>query len=208
MSQRHLNTSDVFAVPHGMRWEQNQERSAVHSHTPLRPRLHFTQDSGVEECSLFIICKNIIFSSPFSSTFSVKTKALSDPALFPQLPCCFKDADTWPLMQSLAGAAGTFLGLGRCSTCSHQVHHRGMMLRLAEEGGGEWHKRLLSWGCSNSSCGMKLAHCYRTVGSSMKIIATFSQTKACLPIICSSTQIMFSSWAIPLGLFHRPFTES
>lgn len=111
LPQRHLNTRDVFAVPDGMRWEQNQERSAVHPHAPLRPGLHFTQDSGVEECSLYHLQNPI--SSPFSSTSAVKAKALSDPGLFPQLPCCFKDADVWPLMQPLAGATGTFLGLGR-----------------------------------------------------------------------------------------------
>lgn len=76
--------------------------------------------------------------------------------------------DLWrsPLVEPLTAAAGLSQGW---SVRSHQVHHHGMMLGLAEKGGGEWHKRLLSQGCSSSSRGMKLAHCCRTMGNSLAL---------------------------------------
>lgn len=105
---------------------------ACEAKAPAYPKI-WADAPGLEEHSFFILCKNNIFnpiSKHFSSTFAVQAKGLSDPALFPQLLWCSS------LLELLAVAAG--LGQG-WSSGSHQVHHRGMMLGLAEERGGEWH---------------------------------------------------------------------
>lgn len=153
---------------------------------PVYPGL-WADASGVKECSLSPAKIFTPISTPLSSTFAVKAQALSGPALFPQLLCQFKDPDVWSLIQSFAGATGSGSrpGMG-------MVHMVSPGLPSDPQGGGEWHKRLLSRGCSNSSWGMKLAHHCRTMGSSlyigrMRIISLFSQTKACFHNFCSST---------------------
>lgn len=82
---------------------------ACEAKAPVYPKI-WTDAPGVEEHAFFILCKNNIFnpiSKHFSSTFAVQVKGVSDPALFPQLLCQFKDLDAWPLMQFLAGATGS-----------------------------------------------------------------------------------------------------